>query len=120
MDIGKGVIVHGSAEVDGVEDFDAIPLALQELTALHDDGTFRIGYDKGTGILLRSALHQIGLNPKASFAAAGTADDQHIFVAGIRRIFRATRHHEPFRLGQDDVVLKHRVDIGLNILRRSP
>lgn len=39
-------IVHGSAEVDGVEDFDAIPLELQELTALHDDGTFRNSFVK--------------------------------------------------------------------------
>ena len=27
-------------------------------------------------------LHQVGLEPEAGLAGAGTADDQHIFVAG--------------------------------------
>ena len=115
VEVGKGVITHGLLKVDGVEDLDPIPFSLQELSAFDEDAALGVG-DHIAGM----ALHKIRLDEKARLAAAGTADDQHIFVAGIRRIFRATRHHEPFRLGQDDVVLKHRVDIGRDVFRRSP
>ena len=63
MDVGKGVIVHGLLEVDGVEDFDPVRLiddlamlifhglavlaqlgctALEHFSALHQDGAFGV------------------------------------------------------------------------------
>ena len=65
-------------------------------------------------------MHQVGGKKKPRFAAAGTADDQHIFVPGGLGIFGAVVHGEPFRLRQDDVVLKGRGDIGGDVCRCSP
>ena len=40
MDIGKRVVMHGLAEVDGVENLDPIPFPLQELSAFDEDAAF--------------------------------------------------------------------------------
>ena len=40
-----------------------------------------------------------------------TADHQHIFVPGGLGVFGPVVHGEAFRLGQEDVVVKHRVDV---------
>ena len=50
-------------------------------------------------------LHQIRLQPKPRFAAAGTADDQHVFVPSSLGIGRAVVHGEHFRLGGSMIVL---------------
>ena len=65
-------------------------------------------------------LHQIGLEPEAGLAGAGTADDQHVFVAGILGVLGAAGHGEPFGLGQNDIILEHRVDVGGNIVMGAP
>ncbi len=39
MDIGKRIVVHGLLEIDCIEDFDAVVVPLQELSALNDDLT---------------------------------------------------------------------------------
>ena len=65
-------------------------------------------------------LHQIGLEPEAGLAGAGTADDQHVFIARILWVLRAAGHSEPFGLGQNDIILEHRVDIGGNIVVGAP
>ena len=65
-------------------------------------------------------LHQIGLKPEAGLAGAGTADDQHVFIARILWVLRAAGHSEPFGLGQNDIILEHRVDIGGNIVVGAP
>ena len=65
-------------------------------------------------------LHQVGLHEKARLAAAGTADDKDIFIPGVLRLLWAAVHGQPLRLRQNDVVLKYRVDVGLDVLRRCP
>ena len=65
-------------------------------------------------------LHQIGLEPEPGLAAARTADDQHVLVAGILGVLGAAGHGEALGLGQNDVVLEHRVDVGGNIVVGAP
>ena len=65
-------------------------------------------------------LHEGGLNEETSLAAAAAADDQNVFVPGVLGIFRAAGHGELFRLGQRDVPVRDRIDIGGNIGRRAP
>ena len=65
-------------------------------------------------------LHQIGLEPEAGLAGAGTADDQHVLIARILGVLGTAGHSKPFCLGQNDVILKHRVDVGGNIVVGAP
>ena len=61
-----------------------------------------------------------GLQKKASFAAAGAADNQYIFVPGGLRVLGAAVHGKPFRLRQDNVVLKFGGNIGRDVLGVAP
>ncbi len=63
-------------------------------------------------------LHGGGFDEKPGLAAA--ADDQDVFVPGVLGIFQAAGHGEFFRLGQRDVPVRDRIDIGGNIRRRAP
>lgn len=65
-------------------------------------------------------LHEVGLDEKPCFAAAGAADDKHVFVSCILRVLRAAAHHQPFGLRQQHVIFKHGVDIWLYILGIAP
>lgn len=65
-------------------------------------------------------LHEGGLDEKPDLAAAAAADDQDVFVPGVLGIFRAAGHGEFFRLGQRNVPVRDRIDIGGNIRRRAP
>ena len=65
-------------------------------------------------------MHQVRLQKKAGLAAAGAADDQHIFVPGGLGVLGTAVHSEPFRLRQDNVVLKLGRDIRGNILGAAP
>ncbi len=65
-------------------------------------------------------LHEGGFDEKPGLAAAAAADNQDIFVPGVLGIFRAAGHGELFRLGQRDVPVRDRIDIGGNIGRRAP
>ena len=65
-------------------------------------------------------LHKVGLYEKAGLAAAGTADNKNVFVSCVLRLLRAAVHGKAFRLCQNDVVLKLRVYVGLNIFGVSP
>ena len=65
-------------------------------------------------------LHQVGLEPEPGLAGAGTADYQHVFVAGGLGVLWAAAHGKAFRLGEDDVVLEFGRDIGGNIFMASP
>ena len=98
MDVGKGVIVHGLLEVDGIEDFDPVRLiddlavlilhglailaqlrctALEHFTALHQDGAFGVCHH------IRAVhLHQVRFQPEAGLTGTGAADHQNIFVSG--------------------------------------
>lgn len=107
--------MHGLAEVDRVHHLDAVAVPFQQPAALDDQAALRVCHHIG-----RMALHQVGLEPESGLAAARAADNQHVLVAGIRRILRTAAHCEPFRLRQNHVVGKHGVDEGLDILRRTP
>ena len=63
---------------------------------------------------------KVGLHKEPGLAAAGTADHQHIFVPGGLGVFGPVVHGEAFRLGQEDVVVKHRVDVRGYIFGASP
>ena len=65
-------------------------------------------------------LHERWLHEEPGLAAAAAADDQDVLVPGILGIFRAAGHGELFRLGQRDVPVGDRIDIGGNIGRRAP
>ena len=65
-------------------------------------------------------LHQIRLDEKSRFTAAGAADNQHIFIAGIGWIGDTGRHGKPFGLGENDVFFKLGVHEGLYVLRGAP
>ena len=65
-------------------------------------------------------LHEGGLDEETGLAAATAADDQDIFVPSVLGIFRSAGHGELFRLGQRDVPVRDRIDIGGNIRRRAP
>src|SRR5699024_3919942 len=88
---------------------------LKHFAALHQDSALGIGDHIGA-----VHLHQIRLQPEAGLAAAGTSDDQHVLVAGILGVLGAAGHGEAFGLGQNDVILEHRVDVGGNIVMGAP
>ena len=81
VNIGEGVIVHGFLEVDRVEDFDTVVVALKQLADLADHAAFRIGDD-----IRGMELHEIGLQKEPRFTGAGAADDKHILVSGVLRV----------------------------------
>ena len=65
-------------------------------------------------------MHEVGLHEKSCLAAAGAADYQHVLIPGGLGVFGPVVHGEPFRLGQEDVVVKVGVDIGGYILGAAP
>ena len=65
-------------------------------------------------------MEQIGLQPKAGLARTAAADEQDIFVPRRFRVFGAAIHRQPLRLRENDVVLKCRIDVGLDVLGGSP
>ena len=120
VEIGKGVVVHGLFEVDGVEDADFIPFPQKKPAALHHDAALWVCDNKTDGIGLGCTLHEVGLQPKSRLTAAGTANDEHVFVPCGLGVFWSVVHGQSFRLGQNDVVFKGGIDVGLNILRCAP
>lgn len=65
-------------------------------------------------------LHKRRFDEKPCLAAAGTADNQHIFIPRRFGVFRTIIHRQPFRLRQEDVVVKVGVDVRRNVFGRSP
>ena len=82
---------------------------------LKECGAFRVGEHIRT-----VQLEQIRFDPESGLAGTGPADNQDVFVSGVGRIFGAVAHHQTLCPGQDDVVLKHRIDKWLNIFFRAP
>ena len=136
MDIGKRVVMHGLAEVDGVENLDAVrfinhlPLgvpqrlsmlvpfgcaALEQPAAFHQDGA--LGVCDHIGAV---HLHQVRFQPESGFTGTGTADYQHIFVSGSLGVLGAAGHGEALGLGQNDVIIEHRVHVGGDIVVGAP
>ena len=60
------------------------------------------------------------MTKKHTRSRVAAADDQDVFVPGVLRVFRSAGHGEFFRLGQRDVPVRDRIDIGGNIRRRAP
>ena len=77
--------------------------------------TVRIGDNVGT-----VKLHEVGLDEKPRLAAARAAHHQHVFVARCLWVFGSAVHGQPLRLGENDVVGKGGVSVGLDVLGGSP
>lgn len=82
--------------------------------------TLGIGYHKRGRIVLGHTLHQVWLHEEPGLAGAGTADYKDILVSCGFGVFRPVVHGEPFRLCQQNVVVKIGVDIGGYILGAAP
>jgi len=65
-------------------------------------------------------LHKVGFYEKSRLAGAGTADYQNILVPGRLGVFGPVVHGEPFRLRQQNVVVKVGVDVRGNVFGRPP
>ena len=120
VNIGKWIVVHRLFEVDRIEDFNAVAKSPEHLAALDHNAALGVCDNKGTGIFFRIALHEIRFQPEARLAAAGAADHQHVFIARCFRVFRAVVHRQFLRLRQNDIVSGVRVNVGRNVLMRSP
>ena len=66
------------------------------------------------------ALEQVGLDKEPCLSAAGTANDQNVFIPGILGLLGAARHGDPFRLSEEDVLGEVRVHIGDDVGRGAP
>ena len=66
------------------------------------------------------ALQQVCQDKEPGFATAGAADDQHVLIPRVGRIYRPVGQHQAFRLCQDDVLPEIRIHKRLDILRRTP
>ena len=115
VDIHEGVVVHTLLEIDGVEDLDPVVVAFQQLANLAYNRTFRVCDDIG-GV----ELHEIWLEEKPGLTGTGAADDEHILISRVSRVFGAIRHHQAFGLREDDIVLKDRIDKWGNVFGFAP
>lgn len=120
MRTSRTVIVHGLFEVDGVQNFQPVAKMQKHFSALVDNTAFGIGDNETDGVLLGRTLHQIGLQPKPRLTGAGTADNQHVFVPCGTGIGGTVVHSQAFRLGENDVILKGRINVRGNVGGGSP
>lgn len=109
--------MHRLLEIDRVQDFDFVPGIREHLSAFNDDRTFRVSTDIAD---LFGHLHQIGLYEKPCLAAARAADHNDILVSGILRMLWSAAHHQPFRLGEQHIILEYRVNKRFNVLGIAP
>ena len=128
--------MHGFFEIDRIQHFDFIRLvnhfsllvpnylsvfvchrrtSRQQMPHFHEYSPFGVCHNIRT-----VHLHKVGFYKETCLAGTGTADYQNIFVSSILWLFRSAGHHQPFCFRQDDIFLKHRVNIRLNVLFRSP
>ena len=112
--------MHGFLEVDGVQNFQPVAVMQQHLSALGNDAALGISDNKADRVLLGCTLHQIGLQPKPRLTGAGTADNQHVFVPCSTGISGTVVHGQAFRLGENDVILKSRINVRGNVGGGSP
>ena len=66
------------------------------------------------------ALEERRLDKEPRLTAAGTADDQDIFIPGVLGLLGAARHGDPLRLGHGDVVEKILVHVRGDVGRGAP
>ena len=119
VNVRERVVVHRLLEVDGVENTQIVPGSDQHLAAFHDKGSLRISHHQ-RGAFGFGALHDVGLHEEPCFAAAGAADDEHVFVARILRVLGAAVHRQALSFREDHVVPRVRVDERLNIAGLAP
>ena len=115
VDIGERIVVHGLVKIDCVEDFDPVIRVDKCISNLEQGRALRVCQNIG-----RMQLQQVWLNPEPGFTGTGAADDQYILVSGIGRILRTVAHHQPLCLCEDHIILKDRIDEGLDVLRPTP
>ena len=101
MNVREGIVAHTFFEVDGVEDFDAVAPAPQEISAFHDDAALRVRNNEARRIIFGIALHQVRLDEKPRLAGTGATDYQHVFVPGRLGVLRSAVHGKPFRLREN-------------------
>ena len=65
-------------------------------------------------------MHEVWLNEKSRLAAAGAAHHQHVLVPRGFRVLGSAVHGQPLCLGENDVVGKGGVSVGLDVLRVAP
>ena len=127
-DVGKRIVVHGLAEIDGIEYLDPIRLignitflisdrssSFQHLSAFDQYCPFRVCNDVGT-----VHLHEIWFHEESRFTGTRTADDQDVLISGVLRAGWLS-HGQAFGLCENDVVvLVFTVHIWLDVLFRTP
>jgi len=118
-DIRKRVVVHGLFETDDIENPHVISGSSKHLSALRNQRPLGVSNHKRTPLRL-GTLHDVRLDEKACFAAAGTADDKHVLIPRVFGIRRAAAHGQTLRLGQDDVVPRVSVHERRNVAWLSP
>ena len=107
--------MHGFLEVDRVEDFDLVIVALKQFSNLANHAALGVGYDIGA-----VHLHEVGFQKEARLTGTGAADHKYILVSGVLRVFGPVRHHKAFCLREDDIVFKHGVHERLNVRSVAP
>ena len=65
-------------------------------------------------------MHEVRFDEKPCLARAGTADDEDVLVSRILRLLGAAVHGQRLGLGEDNVVGKLVIHIGLDVLWPSP
>ena len=111
--------MHGLLETDNIENPHVISGSSKHLSALRNQRPFRVSDHKGVSLRF-GTQHDVRLDEKACFAAAGTADDKHVLIPRVFGIRRAAAHGQTLRLGQDDVVPRVRVNERRNVAWLSP
>ena len=119
MDVGEGVVVHTLLKVDRIEHADIITGCHQHFPGFDNQRALGICDHNGSTLFPR-ALHDVWLNEKSCFAAAGAADNQDIFVSCVLWILGPTCQRQAFRFGQDDVVPRVRIYERRNIRVGAP
>ena len=115
MRTSRTVIVHTLGKVDGVENGDSVFCPLQKLSHLANQAAFRVSND-----IRAVKLHDIRLAEKPCLSAARAADNKNILISCVLRVFGAVGHHQPFRGGQQHIVVKDRINERLDVCRCTP
>ena len=65
-------------------------------------------------------MEQVRLQPEAGLTGATTTDNKNILIPSGFGIGRPVIHGQTFCLREDDVIFKHRINIGLDVLCCTP
>ena len=109
--------MHGLIKIDRIEHLDPIPMPDQHPSAFHNDGSLRICHYIGN---FPGHLHQVRFYVESGLSGSRSTDHDHIFIPGVLWKLRPAVHRQPFRLRQEDVILKNRIHKRLDIFRSPP